>query len=538
MNGGVKSNLVGGSFGLQALSLASIKTSQQSVHLTLGILWQSKAVFYALAFFQLDGFAVPAPAQVTQTVRRFPANRDMKTKTLLAVILAIVLVSCTPASISTPTETPVPTSTITSTPVPPTPTTTPTPMPENLADTKDLQIWVEQYVNAYGGKITVNSVEMDASQLTDAIRKNAESYLLAKEINGATYSFLMVNSVPLAIRDENGKWQEATIKKMSSIASVRINITGIYDEKELMKKHFTSYSSFWAFTWNIFRPDSKEKYSFDRTDYDIKLAQEIGTDNVQVFHLVWGWNPIVPDWLKNGKYSESDLITIMQEHIQKTVSRYKGKVVAWSVVNEPFGSGDGNPSFWSDELGNSIEKSTEWIGTAFKVAHENDPNAKLFLNDTGIEFGGDKSDKIFALVKTLKEQGYPIDGIGFQMHLSGYKFLPSSQREQKTQQLASQIQRYRDIGIEVRITELDIAMNGVPSTPQERYGMQFDIYKAIVETALKEGVKEITVFGVKDEQSWLISTYGLKDAEPSLFNNQGIKPAYYAITQALFESIH
>jgi hypothetical protein len=38
------------------------------VHLTLGILRKSQAVFYALSFFWLDGFAVPAPAQVTQTV--------------------------------------------------------------------------------------------------------------------------------------------------------------------------------------------------------------------------------------------------------------------------------------------------------------------------------------------------------------------------------------------------------------------------------------------------------------------------------------
>ena len=38
------------------------------MHLTLGILRQSQAVFYALSFFWLDGFAVPAPAQVTQTV--------------------------------------------------------------------------------------------------------------------------------------------------------------------------------------------------------------------------------------------------------------------------------------------------------------------------------------------------------------------------------------------------------------------------------------------------------------------------------------
>ena len=38
------------------------------VHLTLGSLRKSQAVSYALSFFQLDGFAVPAPAQVTQTV--------------------------------------------------------------------------------------------------------------------------------------------------------------------------------------------------------------------------------------------------------------------------------------------------------------------------------------------------------------------------------------------------------------------------------------------------------------------------------------
>jgi hypothetical protein len=38
------------------------------VHLTLGILRKSQAVFYALSFSQLDGVPPPAPAQVMQTV--------------------------------------------------------------------------------------------------------------------------------------------------------------------------------------------------------------------------------------------------------------------------------------------------------------------------------------------------------------------------------------------------------------------------------------------------------------------------------------
>jgi hypothetical protein len=50
------------------------------VHLTLGILRQSQAVFYALSFFWLDGFAVPAPAQVTQTVGRLAQELSSKQK--------------------------------------------------------------------------------------------------------------------------------------------------------------------------------------------------------------------------------------------------------------------------------------------------------------------------------------------------------------------------------------------------------------------------------------------------------------------------
>ena len=43
-------------------SLAQIGFAQQSVHLTLGILRTSQAVFCTLSFFWLDGFAVPHPS--------------------------------------------------------------------------------------------------------------------------------------------------------------------------------------------------------------------------------------------------------------------------------------------------------------------------------------------------------------------------------------------------------------------------------------------------------------------------------------------
>jgi len=47
-----------------------IKTAQQSVHPTLGILARFQAFFHASAFSQSDGVPPPAPARVTQTVGR------------------------------------------------------------------------------------------------------------------------------------------------------------------------------------------------------------------------------------------------------------------------------------------------------------------------------------------------------------------------------------------------------------------------------------------------------------------------------------
>jgi hypothetical protein len=44
------------------LVLNQFKVAQQSVHLTLGILRKSQAVFYAFSFFWLDGSAVHSPS--------------------------------------------------------------------------------------------------------------------------------------------------------------------------------------------------------------------------------------------------------------------------------------------------------------------------------------------------------------------------------------------------------------------------------------------------------------------------------------------
>jgi len=66
------------------------------VHPTLGILARFQAVSYALAFFWLDGFAVPAPAQVTQTDG---ADRFASASQIGAIGAADVPPACWPCSL-------------------------------------------------------------------------------------------------------------------------------------------------------------------------------------------------------------------------------------------------------------------------------------------------------------------------------------------------------------------------------------------------------------------------------------------------------
>jgi hypothetical protein len=193
----------------------------------------------------------------------------MKTKTVITVLfVAFTLSSCTPVAKVVPTETAVPTSTFT--PVPPTPTVTPTPTPENIADSKDLSAWVDEFVHAYGGKVTVNGMEMNEIQLTNEIRKNGNQFTKVNYANGSEYSFIVVNGVPLAIREGKLYWQKGNISslvKMSGgILSARQGIT----------------------------PDSVFLDVATQIKLDVDMYN--GSSMLDLYNRKFDWNKVLQDW--------------------------------------------------------------------------------------------------------------------------------------------------------------------------------------------------------------------------------------------------
>jgi GH35 family endo-1,4-beta-xylanase len=99
-------------------------------------------------------------------------------------------------------------------------------------------------------------------------------------------------------------------------------------------------------------------------------------------------------------------------------------------------------------------QSTKYIEQAFRSAHEADPEALLFYNDNEGETVNLKSDAIYAMVRDFGARAVPIDGIGLQMHIFDLDLDLAG--------IAANIARFIALGVQVPITEMDVAL---PTNP-------------------------------------------------------------------------
>jgi endo-1,4-beta-xylanase len=231
--------------------------------------------------------------------------------------------------------------------------------------------------------------------------------------------------------------------------------------------------------------------------------------------------------VKQGHYTESQLATILENHIDRVVMHYASKVYAWDVVNEAFkDDGTMRDTLWYNQPGIGAGKGTQYIEQALRWAHAADPKAKLFYNDYDAELVNQKSDAIYAMAKNFKQRGVPLDGIGFQTHISLQFDSPTTLAS-----YAANLERFAKLGLELHITELDIRL---ADSSAASLAAEAKLYGEITTLCVQQpACKLIQTWGFTDKHSWIPQFY--KEMGWALLWDEKYqkKPAYEAIREAL-----
>ena len=206
--------------------------------------------------------------------------------------------------------------------------------------------------------------------------------------------------------------------------------------------------------WQFIHP---QKSIYDFRDAD--AVMEIASKNQLKVHghtLVFG--EANPQWVQN--LSRENAQAAMVDHISTAVGRYKGKMMSWDVVNEPV-SEDGTglrEHVWLRAMGE------DYIRLAFEAARKADPDAKLYINEYGLEADGERWDTFLALITRLKNEGVPIDGVGLQAHIYT---MEEDMIDPSTLRL--HIQALARLGLSVRISEIDVDSRAGTDVQAQQY---------------------------------------------------------------------
>ncbi|HYU47707.1 MAG TPA: endo-1,4-beta-xylanase [Terriglobales bacterium] len=284
-----------------------------------------------------------------------------------------------------------------------------------------------------------------------------------------------------------------------------------------------------AMKWEVLRPDP-QSFDFSQADRLVDFALR---HNMKVRGHTLVWHRQIPPWLAQGQFTPGQLAQLLETHIKTVVGHYRGKVFAWDVANEAFDEqalGKLRGTIWYDRPGIGLAgNGTAYLEACFRWAHEADPQALLFYNEAEAETLGPKSDAIYAMVQDFRKRGVPIDGVGFEMHLSSLQPDIAS--------ISANIIRFTALGVQVHITEMDVSLpvdangNASPGDLQR----QAEVYRLIAAACLSHpGCTAIQTWGFTDKYSWIGShSKKTRGAALPFDRNYRPKPAYSALREAL-----
>ena len=188
----------------------------------------------------------------------------------------------------------------------------------------------------------------------------------------------------------------------------------------------------------------EDRYDFSQADEFVKFGEDNG---MYIIGHCLVWHSQLAPWFcvdKDGNNVAPEVLKQrLKDHITTIVSRYKGRVKGWDVVNEAIlEDGSYRKSKFYEILGE------EFIPLAFQYAHEADPEAELYYNDYNMHEAG-KRATVVKLVNDMKSKGLRVDAIGMQGHV-GLDYPSLTDFEES-------MLAYASTGAKVMITEWDMS---------------------------------------------------------------------------------
>jgi endo-1,4-beta-xylanase len=292
--------------------------------------------------------------------------------------------------------------------------------------------------------------------------------------------------------------------------------------QDTLKREFNMIVAENAFKWTGLRP-AKDQYYFKDADALVTFAE---TNHMKVRGHTLVWHKQLPSWVTGGRFTREEAIKLLRDHINAVVGHFKGKILAWDVVNEAIDDTTGDlrtDSFWYQKIG------PDYIAMAFRFAHAADPSAKLYYNDYEAEDLSKKSEGVYRLLRELKTAGVPVDGVGWQMHVAnGFRI---------TDEHRANAARLQALGLEMMITELDVRAR-LPLSDEDHL-TQATTYADILGFCLTQSnCRALVTWGFTDKYSWIPGWYaGFGDSLPFDASYQP-KPAYRAMQQMMEHAPH
>ena len=276
--------------------------------------------------------------------------------------------------------------------------------------------------------------------------------------------------------------------------------------REVLSSQFNSVSPENEFKWNMVQPQ-EGVFDFAGLDRLVAFAEEHDMEVKAHSGISRAFNP---DYLV-AKTDPAEFRAAMVEHFETIMQRYTGKMDRWDVVTEAlttFGGSGLEHNLFYERLG------PDYVAEAFRIAHEADPTATLFINENLVEFYPGKRQELYDLVSGLVADGVPIDGVALQMHETFVGPAPGV--------LTDIVNSYTALGLKVSIAELDVHTYDPISQAQ--------VYGDVMAEALAAGITDISFWGFTDRYlyTWL------PGAKPTMFDEEyNPKPAYFAVRDAL-----